>query len=407
MKEFLEYIDSTNKILTQHEKQTIRPFMSSKNFIGIDVNFMGEPIFVCKAPGHVIKTQSVLPDFTIVGNYKQGKLIFITIQIFDLKQAPWTIITPFFLPLDIQGNMVVGYLSFVNEVNEEILGVKLNTKFRLKKCEVPSYCSIIKPKESLEIIGVERKVLSKSKEVTKVNHFVSRYSDKNQNHMYNLAEDISKNGECDIHGHGKRLEDIVHFASREIVGMDCYCGIKYAMNPFKSTKPSEELCDELLVNKDWALFIQEKSIITKERFRLESTIDDRIETTKKRVFQASNQLVKHLRSVKEQDHNLKTSEGNMLIPSDIRGLIIVSETFHKKEFFDAYNQTLEIDPLLIKIKLNVISLQDYMCILTSSEGDIGYIKKTLDHMFHTRRERKSLGDIPCCLSLANRIQKSS
>lgn len=75
MDKFIEDMKQTNTLLDMYGLQNVRTFMFAKTFIGIERDFLGDPIFVCKLPSHIIRTQVENPNFKISGFYKNNKLI--------------------------------------------------------------------------------------------------------------------------------------------------------------------------------------------------------------------------------------------------------------------------------------------------------------------------------------------
>lgn len=405
MHDYVDYMESVNFNLDELGLQRLHNFMFAKNIIGIDLNIINEPIFICKAPSHVIKTQSASPEFEIYGYYEKESLIALMIKIYDLKRAPFIIFSYITAPAEEVELSNIQTLAFINEGNENILGVQTTHPFDLEKENIGSS----RGKNPNDLInlknkhGVTCRLLTKAKSTLPHEHRVHRDSDQHPVHAYKLADDISNKGEDTISGHGKRFEDLTHFYSKAIGGMNSFCGVKYAMRPEKSKAPSEELCDELIIGSEWALFIQEKSIITKMRFRENATVSERVETTAKRVKQAAKQLLKHIESVKQQYHSIHTQHGNMLIPEKILGLVLVPEIFHNADFFNACKTISNSDPLFAKIKLNVMSLEDYVWMVTLSEGNPEFIRRTLETMYSERISRGMIGNLPCNFSLSTRI----
>ena len=326
---FLTYGRLINKFINLTENEGMKTFMFAKNFIGIDFNFCGEPMFVCKLPSHIIRSQSENPAFEVYGSYNNDKLIALMIKVEDLTNSPYIVVSNFGPPLTLGSiELDIKTLSFINEVNEPILSVKVDERVKVPQFKSSEFESLLAKEDLLRLLKEKGcRYLCKALLTQDVAHFVSRDTDQHFC-LHNLSSEVSKNGEDAVHGHGKRLEDMIHFQAASLVGAKAQCGIKYAMSPIKGKTPSEELCDELITYGETAIFIQEKSIITKPRFRDTETLSDRIETTIKRIKQAAVQLCKHIRSVKEQNYSIYTEAGKTALPNSIIGVIVVSETFN-------------------------------------------------------------------------------
>jgi hypothetical protein len=410
MRGLSRYLKKTNKELKALGLPELKNFMYTKNFIGIEANHQREPIFVCKAPTHVIKTQSESPDFHIYGYYKNKRLVALMIKIYDLKMAPFVIFSHFITPFNNFSSKKIGCIGFVNEADENILGVKLSEEFHLNNA-TPLKTTCVQDPSALRSIqqdkSVTRRLLCSASSIVPVEHLVHRESDKNTSYVYNLSEDLPSEGEHDVFGHGKRLEDMVHFYSTAIRGAQIMCGPKYKMDPLKSGEPGDELCDELIISDDWALFIQEKSIITKKILRDSETISSRTSTIGKRINQAATQLLKHINAVKAQGDHISTEIGMLTFPTKKMGLIVVTETFQSTEFFNVYKSIVDSNPLFSEIMLTVMSVEDYIWMVKGSAGDSSAIRSTLEQMHANGLRHRMLGTFQCNLSIAQRISEEN
>jgi hypothetical protein len=302
----------------------------------------------------------------------------------------------------------INLVTFINEANEPILSVRIATPFIFDDFSMDISDDYKHPNELIDLPkkpSVKCFLISESEKVFKTKTLVYRDTDQTKNIGFNLAEDISSSGEDAVFGHGKRFEDIVHYFSLTLTEANCFFGLKYAMTPSKTMTPSEELCDELIIIGDTALFVQEKSIITKKRFRNDATIFDRINTTNKRIKEAAGQLSKHIKSVKKQDFRISTNLGPLTIPRTLRGLIVVSETFKHPLFFNGFDEILKSNDLFKEIKLNILSLEDYAWLIVNSEGDSESFLNLLDDMHEENLLQNKIGTIPCCFSVSCRIGK--
>lgn len=403
MMDFYAYMKKKNEgVLSNSPK--LHPFMFSKNFIGVDFNMAGEAILVCKAPSHVIRTQSISPRFDVYANFESGRIVSFTIKIFDLKKSPFTIVSHNIPAKQMRKIKDIRSVAFINEADEEILSIEISP------CSIPNAAKYL-PNKHIDCRTLFQKKessickkISEQKKVINNNIFVHRDTDQNTQHIYRLCEDISANGEDAVFGHGKRMEDMIHYYSMLLSNTRTVCGLKYSMNPKKNKKPSEELCDELIcIDDEKAVFIQEKSIITKLRIRDTSTISERIRTTSKRVEQAASQLKKHIESVRVQNNEIIVENGEMTIPKNIMGLIVVSEIFSHSDFFNSYINILKSDRLFEEIKLNVLSLGDYIWLIKQSEGDAFSFSNYLEEMYLSNLSNNAFCNIPCNFSIANRI----
>lgn len=400
MHDFYKFLKE-NRSSALGELIQLHPYMFAKNFVGVDFNFLQEAILVCKAPTHVIKTQSENPDFEIYARFDGVRITSFMIKIFDLKKAPFTIVSHNVPAKNMRKLKTIKSIAFINESDEEILSVEI------KPCNIEKAAAFPPTKqlywqdllEENEPQAFEK--ISSSTGVITNNHFVHRETDKNPEYLYKLSEEPSLDGEDDIFGHGPRMEDMIHFHSTEqLPNTQAFHGLSYPMT--KSRKG--ELCDELIVRDgEWAVLIQAKSSVTKQRLRDRSTSSDRIGVTIKRANQAANQLLKHIKFIEEMSYKISTDKGKISIPHNIYGLIIVSETFENKEFFSAYKDMINANPLFKKIKMNILSLSDYIYLLKSSELDEKTFINTLDYMFENNIKKDKFGVLPCCFSISCRL----
>ncbi|HGS5146345.1 TPA: hypothetical protein ACMDT9_002177 [Vibrio parahaemolyticus] len=242
-----------------------------------------------------------------------------------------------------------------------------------------------------------------SKKTKDKQYLIHRDTDQQPHNLHILASEMLPSGEDIINGHGKRLEDLIHFKASALKGVSSSCGLKYAMNPTKSLKPNEELCDELIIYKNTSIFIQVKSIITKPRFRDSETILNRIDTTIKRINKAAEQLCQHIKSVKKQNYAINTINGKLILPKEIIGIIVVSETFEGDEYNNKINDVLYSDPILREIELTVMSSEEFSWLVTCSEGNIELFIESLKDRFNGFKEYGRYGVLPCVLSTACRV----
>lgn len=413
MEKFLEDMKQTNTLLDMYELQNVKTFMFAKTFIGIERDFLDDPIFVCKLPSHIIRTQAENPDFKISGFYKRSKLIALMIKVYDLKKAPYIIISNF-VPLQTSKvkNVNIKALSFINEVNEPILDVEVEEVVNLPYTTDTEFKYLLSKSDLLRLPiteGVCCKTLCTSISTLNNKYFVHRDTDKGDCNLHILASEISPSGEDAVHGHGKRLEDMIHFQASALRGANALCGVKYAMDPKKNASPSEELCDELIIYRDFSIFIQEKSIITKPRFRKSHTIQDCIDTAIKRISQAAEQLCKHVKSVKSQNNSIYTADGKLDVPNEVIGVIVISETFGSDVYNSKIREVLYSNPILSDIRLNIMSAEEFCWMVTCSEGRSEIFISTLIERFDGFIKNGKYGVVPCSLSVscryANLIKK--
>ncbi|AZG71907.1 hypothetical protein [Shewanella livingstonensis] len=411
MDKFIAYINHTNKFQDSAGLANVETFMFAKTFIGVDVNFLGEPIFVCKLPSHIIRTQSENPDFKISGFYRNSKLIALMISVHDLANAPYLIISNFVPPLKLKDSQIsIKYLSFINEVNEPILAIEIDETVNPPYFKGAEIKTLLSKDELLRLHrteGVNCKTLCTALLTVDQECFVNRDSDQGPLNLHILASEISTSGEDAVHGHGKRLEDMIHFKALALTGARALCGFKYAMNPMKSICPAEELCDELITYGDFSIFIQEKSIITKPRLRDAETLLNRINTTIKRIHAAAEQLCQHIKSVKEQNNSIYTIEGKTVLPNKILGVIVVSETFEGDVYNNGIRSILNSDPLLREIQLSIMSAEEFSWLVTCTEGNTKKFISTLKEKFNGFIMHGKYGSIPCDLSIASRVQNQT
>ncbi|ELT7570071.1 hypothetical protein V9R51_002473 [Vibrio cholerae] len=410
IEDLISYIKKVNNFLSESEIENIRNFMLAKTFIGFDVNFFGEPVFVCKLPLHIIKNQFHNPDFKVYGFYKETKLIALMIKIHDLKVAPYVIFSNFVPPIqDISASKFdINTLSFINEVDEPVLEVEVEVEDFV---DLPNFTNIefeplLSKSQLLQLPktnGITCKLLCTSGKTLDKQYLINRDTDQNPHELHILASEILPSGEDTINGHGRRLEDLIHFKASALKGVSATCGLKYAMNPTKSLKPNEELCDELIIDKNTSIFIQAKSIITKPRFRDSETISKRIDTTIKRINKAAEQLCQHIESIKKQNYSINTTNGTLNVPKEIIGIIIVSETFEGHEYNHKLNEVLYSDPILREINLTVMSSEEFSWLVTCSEGNIEVVIKSLKDMFNGFSKYGRYGSLPCSISISCRI----
>ena len=411
MENFYKYISKVNKNLDLAELENVQTFMFSKNFIGIDLNFRGELIFVCKLPSHIIKTQSENPCFQISGFYKSNKLIALIIKVYDLISSPYVIVSNFVTPL--APNLLksgIQTLTFINEVNEPILEVKVIGVINNLQFVKPKFESILTKNDLLQLTtadNVKCKTLCTAHASSDITYFSHRGSDQSPCHLHILSNDISKNGEDAVHGHGKRLEDLIHFKSLSLIEAQSFFGLKYAIEPKKNLTPSEELCDELIMYGNVAVFIEVKSIITKHRLRKTETLSDRISTTLIRIKKAANQLLKNITSVKNQNNSIHTvidnDVVNIKLPKLMMGLIVVSETFEGDIYNNGLQDVLALNPLFSEIQLNVISAEEFAWLITCSEGKTDVFISVLQERFNGFVKYGKYGSLSCYLSISCRL----
>ncbi|WP_305839557.1 hypothetical protein [Photobacterium leiognathi] len=411
MEGFYKYISNVNKNLDLAGFENVQTFMFAKNFIGIDLNFRGELIFVCKLPLHIIKTQSVNPCFQISGFYENDKLIALIIKVYDLVSSPYVIVSNFVTPLASELlRSGIQTLTFINEVNEPILDVKVTGVINNLQLTNPKLESILTKNELLQLTtkdNINCKTLCIAHKSSDVTYFIHRDSDQSPCHLHILSDDISKNGEDAVHGHGKRLEDLIHFKSLALIEAQSFFGLKYAIEQKKNLTPSEELCDELIMYGDVAVFIEAKSIITKQRFRETETLSDRISTTLTRINKAANQLSKNITRVKNQNNSIHTvidnNTVNIKLPKLIMGLIVVSETFEGDVYNNGIQDVLASNPLFNEIQLNVISAEEFAWLITCSEGKADTFISLLQDRFSGFIKYGRYGSLPCKLSISCRL----
>lgn len=407
MEKFIENMKQTNTLLDMYGLQNVRTFMFAKTFIGIERNFLGDPVFVCKLPSHIIRTQVENPDFKISGFYKKSKLIALMIKVYDLKNAPYIIISNF-VPLQTSKVKKVNIkaVSFINEVNEPILDVEVEEVVNLPYSTDTEFECLLSKNDLLLLPrteGVSCKTLCTNISTLDNKYFVQRDTDKGDCNLHILASEISSSGENAVHGHGKRLEDMIHFQASALRGANALCGVKYAMDPKKSTSPSEELCDELITYRNFSIFIQEKSIITKPRFRKTHTIQDSIDTAIKRISQAAEQLCKHIKSVKSQNNSIHTVDGEMDIPNEVIGIIVISESFEGNDYNNKIRKILYSNSILSDIRLNIMSAEEFCWMVICSEGRAGVFISTLIERFDGFIRNGRYGVVPCSLSISCRV----
>ncbi|MBY8107403.1 hypothetical protein [Vibrio fluvialis] len=407
-KNYISYIKEINKFLSKSELENVRIFMLAKTFIGFDVSFFGEPFLVCKLPLHIIKNQFNNPDFKVYGFYKETKLIALMIKIHDLKVAPYVIFSNFVPPVqDISvSKFDINSLSFINEVNEPVLEVEVEGLVDLPNFANIEFEPLLSKSQLLQLpitSGVTCRLLCSAKKTMAKQYLIHRDTDQQPHSLHILASEIVPSGEDTINGHGRRLEDLVHFKASALKGVIASCGLKYAMNPTKSLKPNEELCDELIIYKNTSIFIQAKSIITKPRLRDSETISKRIDTTIKRINKAAEQLCQHIKSLKAQNYSIITTNGTLNVPKEIIGIVIISETFEGDEYNHKINEVLYSDPILREIKLTVMSAEEFCWLVTCCEGNIELVIESLKDRFNGFIEYGRYGTLPCDLSIACRI----
>ncbi|ENM3767830.1 hypothetical protein V9R55_003375 [Vibrio cholerae] len=406
----ISYIKKVNNFLSESEIGNIRNFMLAKTFIGFDVNLFGEPIFVCKLPLHIIKNQFKNPEFKVYGFYKETKLIALMIKIHDLKVAPYVIFSNFVPPIqDLSASKFdINTLSFINEVNEPVLEVEVEVE---EVNDLPNFSNVefehlLTKAELLRLPitnGVTCRLLCTARKTLDRQYLINRDTDQQPYRLHILASEILPSGEDTINGHGKRLEDLIHFKASALKGVSATCGLKYAMDPTQSLKPNEELCDELITYKNTSIFIQAKSIIAKPSIRDSETISNRIDTTIKRINKAAGQLCQHIKSVKKQNYAINTISEIQIIPKEIIGIIIVSETFEEDEYNHKLNEVLYSDPIFREINLTVMSSEEFSWLVTCSEGNIEVVIKLLKNMFSGFSKYGRYGSLPCSISISCRI----